>query len=622
MTTPNAAAPTAFVLLLLVPDGAGSATGEVTAPPTSRDFVNILGRTQADAKVWVGGEATTVFATGVFARDRVPLQLGANRITVQAQAADGSTLSRDVLVERTAPPPTVAWPTGVLYADGRSLRPDQTQCVLPGEDVEVAVRATPGQRVQARLPGQTQWSNLNELPNSTTEGVDARPSQYRALLRFDATQAGSAATPQPVQLRIGSGDQAITALTPGTVAAWPHNNERLVVTGTEGADLLHGLHDVRLGGPFLAELPAGVLLNTTGQQGDFLRVQLSPNTSAWVARRSVAPVPAGTPAPRVNFSSLALSGAPEGDVLTIALGAAVPFAVHAVAAAGGPPQLHVDLYGAHHATTWITHRANARVVQEVTAEQAGPGHVRLKLLLKQPDPLRQPQLWGWRAERTASGLRVVVRAPPPWAAPGWSATAALPLAGLHVALEAGHGGPDNLGAVGATGVPEKDINLWTVQALQTNLQAAGAQVHLVRVGDDVITLRERARSAMDSQAHVFISVHANSVDTTNGVLRVGGVSHYYKHANGRDLAAAFQRRLLVATGLPDYGLIGNFNYTPMRLATWLPSILLEQAFVSHPFEEAQLLDPAFRARTAQGVRLALQDFMAASFMAASSGAPA
>jgi N-acetylmuramoyl-L-alanine amidase len=191
-----------------------------------------------------------------------------------------------------------------------------------------------------------------------------------------------------------------------------------------------------------------------------------------------------------------------------------------------------------------------------------------------------------------------------------------------VALEAGHGGPDNLGAVGATGVPEKDINLWTVQALQANLQAAGAQVHLVRAGDDVITLRERARSAMDSQAHVFISVHANSVDTTGGVLRVGGVSHYYKHANGRDLAAAFQRRLLVATGLPDYGLIGNFNYTPMRLATWLPSLLIEQAFVSHPGEEAQLLDPAFRARTAQGVRLALQDFMAASFMAASSGAPA
>jgi N-acetylmuramoyl-L-alanine amidase len=67
-----------------------------------------------------------------------------------------------------------------------------------------------------------------------------------------------------------------------------------------------------------------------------------------------------------------------------------------------------------------------------------------------------------------------------------------------VALEAGHGGPTNLGAVGATGVPEKDINRWTTDALAAELQAAGARVVMVREGDENPNLRERARRVSTS----------------------------------------------------------------------------------------------------------------------------
>jgi hypothetical protein len=40
------------------------------------------------------------------------------------------------------------------------------------------------------------------------------------------------------------------------------------------------------------------------------------------------------------------------------------------------------LDAAHHATTWITHRQSATLVREVSAEQAGPGLVRLRLAQK------------------------------------------------------------------------------------------------------------------------------------------------------------------------------------------------------------------------------------------------
>jgi N-acetylmuramoyl-L-alanine amidase len=206
-------------------------------------------------------------------------------------------------------------------------------------------------------------------------------------------------------------------------------------------------------------------------------------------------------------------------------------------------------------------------------------------------------------ERTAQALRIVVRAAPLLAAQG------SPLAGLRVALEPGHGGATNLGAVGATAVPEKDVNRWAVAALKAELETAGAQVTVVREADDNPTLRERARQVVESQAQLFVSVHANASDTSSGFLRSAGSSTYYKHASSRDLAAAVQRRLLEQTGLDDFGLVGNFNYAPIRLVTWAPAILVEQAFMSHPGDEAKLLDPAFRAQLARAVRMGLEDFL-------------
>ena len=569
------------------------ATVADAVPSTDRDFVNVLGRTAPGAVVQVGGQAVTVFSSGVFARDRIALQPGRNTVLIEARLANGETAQQELLIDRVSPPVPVVWPTDRLFIDGASLRPNQTLRVAPGEAVEVAVRATPGQRVQARLPGQD-WADLAETS----------PGRYRAALVAAPTANDTA--PAAVQLRAtattlpaDTGPRSLSVQTPAEVAVWPLNPDRLFVAGADGADLLHGLHEVRLGGPFLAELPAGTLFNVTGQQGEHLRVQLSPATSAWVAARALTPAPAGTAAPRVSFSSISVTPSADGDVLQVPLSAAVPYSVNVVADASGRHTLEVRLYGAHHATTWVSHRANLAVVREATIDQAAAGEVLLRV------GLRSPRLWGWRVQRTPGALRITLRPAPVLASTG------SPLAGLHVALEPGHGGPDNLGAVGATGVPEKEINRLTALALQQELLAAGARVTVVREGDDNPDLRERARRVLAAEAHIFISVHANAAETALGYFRVAGASTFYKHGTGRDLAAAVQQQVLKATGLDDFGLVGNFNYTPMRLVTWMPGVLVEQAFVSNPSDEARLLDPAFRASIAQAVRRGVEDFLRA-----------
>ena len=572
------------------------------ASTTTRDFVNVLGRTRPGARVTVAGEPVTVYATGVFVRDRVPLAPGLNRIRVEAAepGADPPRSHAEIVLEvqrlpAPEPPPPPARER--IDFDPASVLPRELLRVAPGEPFEVGLLATPGLRVQARLPDGA-WQPVPEDPS--------RPGRYAAALNLGD---GPDAEPAPVQLQLvaphtleleGPRERVLEA--PGAVGRWSPASWHLAAVGAEGADLLHGLHGVRLGGPNLAELAAGTVLRLTGQRGEHLRVQLAPDTHAWVRAASVERrVQPASRLPYATFTSARVAGGPAGDVVSLAFPSPLPYAVRSLTTPEGRTVLEVDLYGTHLATTWVSHLASARLVREITFEQPADGRVRLRIVP------HAPRLWGWRAEQDGAGLRITLRAPP-----AIDPAAASPLAGLVIALEAGHGGPTNVGAVGATGVPEKDINRWTTDALAAELERAGARVVQVREGDDDLTLRERARRVGASQAALFVSVHANAADPTLGYLRVGGTSTYYKHATGRDLAAAVQQRLLAETGLPDFGLVGAFNYAPIRLVTSMPAVLVEQAFVSNPAEEALLLDPAFRSRLARAVRLGIEDFLRAA----------
>lgn len=598
VVTAPVAAPAVAPLEILAPQG--------EALRTTRAVVHLLGRTSAGSSVRVNGEPVTVFGSGVFARDGLALVLGANRITVAVTAASGALTTQTLTVERVLPSPGPSWPADEAWLDGASLQPAELQRLAPGEAVEVAVRATPGRRVQAALAGEA-WQPL----------VEAAPGRYRGWLRFErpgeiepapvrvrllplpAPLPASVARParRPPARRPGGARTAasLVALTPGAVGQWPADATRLFVVGADGVEPTHGLHEVRLGGPSLGELPPGTLLQASGERGAQLRLALAPDTAVWAPRSALAPAAPGTRPPQLAFASVSVSGGDDGsDLLRVPLPAPVPYAVRARRDAAGRHVLEIELYAAHHAATWITHRRAPALVDELVAEQAGPGRVRLSAFL------RTPRLWGWRVRPAAGALELQLLPAP-------AIDAAAPLRGLHVALEAGHGGPDNLGAVGATGTPEKDFNRWTTDLLAEALRAAGARVSDIRPGDDNPTLRERARRAEASGAQLYVSVHANAADTGAGYLRTSGASTYYKHAPSQRFAAAVHRRVLAATGLPDFGLVGNFNYAPLRLLTAMPALLVEQAFVSHPGDEARLLDPAFRATLAEAVRQGLEE---------------
>jgi len=78
----------------------------------------------------------------------------------------------------------------------------------------------------------------------------------------------------------------------------------------------------------------------------------------------------------------------------------------------------------------------------------------------------------------------------------------------RIMLDPGHGGKDP-GALGRLGTEEKNIVLDIARRARDHLKKQGFEVFLTREGDEYVSLADRAEKAVQSQAQVFVSIHAN-----------------------------------------------------------------------------------------------------------------
>ncbi len=274
----------------------------------------------------------------------------------------------------------------------------------------------------------------------------------------------------------------------------------------------------------------------------------------------------------------------------------MPFRIQPVERPGEFAALEVDLFYAHDAATWISHRPSAKIVRMVSTEQIAKDHLRVRI------ELRTKRIWGYKAIVSGQSLKIVLRRPPVLATAPDS-----PLRGLTIAVEAGHGG-SGTGAMGVSGTPEKLINRWTSDLLMEELRKRGAKTVNCRIDDEDISLPNRVKRGEDANADLWISIHANSAGSARGYLKVSGTSTYYKWPFSFDFSDAIHARLLDMTKLGDFGNVGNFNYAPLR-TTWMPAMLVEQAFMSNPEDEAKMLDPAFRKLMVEAIILGTEDFL-------------
>jgi N-acetylmuramoyl-L-alanine amidase len=176
------------------------------------------------------------------------------------------------------------------------------------------------------------------------------------------------------------------------------------------------------------------------------------------------------------------------------------------------------------------------------------------------------------------------------------------LRGHVVAIDAGHGGRD-MGAIGPTGLQEKDLVLDIAQRLREILVRAGVRVVMTRETDTYVDLAERPRTARQQGATVFVSIHGNASTRP----AISGSETYYLTPQSLALAQMIQDELAKVAGLASRG-VKMANFLVLR-ENDVPAVLVEVGYVSNLEEETRLRGEAFRQRITEAIMRGVQRFL-------------
>ena len=198
------------------------------------------------------------------------------------------------------------------------------------------------------------------------------------------------------------------------------------------------------------------------------------------------------------------------------------------------------------------------------------------------------------------------------------------LAQPAVVLDPGHGG-DEAGAVGPTGLQEKEVNLDVASRAAAMLNARGIPALLTRTSDYRASLPFRVQVADASGTDLMISVHHNA--DPDGPLDKPGSETYYQFrspASKRLAGLVYEEILRDLSKLPvgwvgdtDAGAKWRLNssggdyYGILRRSgeTGLTAVLAELAFVSNPAEEAVLRRSDVRQAEAEAIVRAVERYL-------------
>jgi N-acetylmuramoyl-L-alanine amidase len=218
-----------------------------------------------------------------------------------------------------------------------------------------------------------------------------------------------------------------------------------------------------------------------------------------------------------------------------------------------------------------------------------------------------------------------------------------------VVIDPGHGGKDS-GALGGGGsVQEKDIVLRVAQMLGEMLEKKGYKVQLTRSNDIFIELQERTSYANKKNADIFVSIHANAIDTRHSdPAKFHGIETYFlsparserakkaaEKENGVGLMDAFSketflnflnREKIVASnklaidvqrGMLRYARSkykdttdGGVKEAPfwVLVGAQMPAVLVELGYLTHEGDLEKLREDYYKALLAKGIMEGIENY--------------
>ena len=215
-------------------------------------------------------------------------------------------------------------------------------------------------------------------------------------------------------------------------------------------------------------------------------------------------------------------------------------------------------------------------------------------------------VWGYKVFYSHDGsLDIRIRRPP-------TIDPNSPLKGIRIMLDPGH--PPG-GAIGPTGLMEREANLAEAMKLREQLIAKGATVLMTHetleglVSNVNQTEELDARSALGVSDNVdfMVSLHNNAFpDGTDPFLKYG-TSTYDFHPFSALLAEDRDKEIAAVTMIPNLG--ARMKSLAVCRPTWMPCALTESLYMMFPDQENALRDSAFLDKLATAHVRGIEDFL-------------
>jgi N-acetylmuramoyl-L-alanine amidase len=535
---------------------------------SSRQF--IIGSTCKNCVLTINDKTVRVYATGAFAHE-LNLQPGENSINLLSSVGSKSVSKK---INYNFSLPKVAEPVSTLSIESIKTFPEGNLILKPGDFIQFRVKALTNCVVKAmdNIPlYELPLSNTNSMPGIYQGNYEVKASDSFSLMKI------------PITITDSSGE-SITKLTAANFSILSSSSPDIAITKGRLAHLEYGLGDDRLGGAKIGYLDSNIVLKIIGKVGTHYKVALTKTRTAYIPDELVEWLPKGTFLPSSLTDKWMVYREGNYDFVKLAMFQRLPYQSFQLV---NPSKIVVDVFGATNNTNWITQLETLKEIKNIYYEQIEDELFRITIELK------HAQHWGHQIYYAGNSLMIKVKHQPE----------NLSLKNLTIAVDAGHGGT-NMGAVGPTGVSEKELTLAVSLRLQKTLEAEGARVIMTRKKEEFFDNKERILFYRDSVPDLLISFHLNSSEDP---IRVGGTSTYYRYVGFRNLSESIYKRML-ELGLKEYGNTGSFNFM-LNSPIEYPNALVEGLFLSNPEEEMKILDPLFQQKTVDKIVDGIKDFL-------------
>lgn len=176
-----------------------------------------------------------------------------------------------------------------------------------------------------------------------------------------------------------------------------------------------------------------------------------------------------------------------------------------------------------------------------------------------------------------------------------------------VIIDAGHGGSER-GAIGCLGDEEKNINLRIALELQKHLKDLGINTVMTRECDGNISLGDRVKIAKANNANIFVSIHLNSIgDIPMNIHKNKGTSVYYFNPNSKALAEIVEKRVSKSAGTKKDGTRTAAFY--VIIPPEYVGILVEAAYMTNPMDSVLYRTDNFAKNIANGIAESIVEFI-------------